>query len=106
MIKGGWAERFWTVIVFKDAAIRGATEGLSFSLLLGLAYLRSKMLLTGDVPLAVAVFFFCRRHACHYSAAGFMHRKRLMIDKRASVQETVQSRQDVARASTLRDRSS
>ena len=49
---------------------------------------------------------FRRRHACHYSAAGFMHRKRLMIDKRASVQETVQSRQDVARASTLRDRSS
>ena len=39
---------------YKDAAIRGATEGLSFSLLLGLAYLRSKMLLTGDVPLAVA----------------------------------------------------
>ena len=23
---GGWAERFWTVIVFKDAATRGATE--------------------------------------------------------------------------------
>ena len=26
VIKGGWAERFWTVIVFKDAATRGSTE--------------------------------------------------------------------------------
>ena len=26
VIKGGWTERFWTVIVFKDAATRGATE--------------------------------------------------------------------------------
>jgi hypothetical protein len=24
--KRGWAERFWTVIVFKEAATRGATE--------------------------------------------------------------------------------
>ena len=30
VIKDAWAERFWTVIVFKDAATRGATEGLSF----------------------------------------------------------------------------
>ena len=27
VIKGGWAERFWTVIIFKDAAMRRATEG-------------------------------------------------------------------------------
>ena len=26
MIKGGWAERFWTVIVSKDDAMRRATE--------------------------------------------------------------------------------
>ena len=26
VIKDAWAERFWTVIVFKDAATRGATE--------------------------------------------------------------------------------
>jgi hypothetical protein len=80
VIKDAWAERFWTVIVFKDAAARSATEGLSFSLLFGLVYLRSKMLLTGDADARSRGFFFCRRHACHYSAAGFMHRKRLTID--------------------------
>ena len=42
VIKGGCAERFWTVIVFKDAATRGATEGLSSSLLLGLACFRQE----------------------------------------------------------------
>ena len=67
-------------MVFKDAATRGATEGLSFSLLLGLVYLRSKMPLTGDAPLAAAVFSFAGGTPAHHSAAGFMHRKRLMID--------------------------
>ena len=72
MIKDIWAERFWTVIVFKDAATRGATEGLSFSLLLGLFYLFSKLLLTvtrrsqsrffsfaGDTPATTAPLVSC-----------------------------------------------
>ena len=31
MIKGGWADRFWTVIVSKDAATQGATKVLTWN---------------------------------------------------------------------------
>ena len=76
MVKDAWADRFWTVIVFKDAATRGATEGLSFSLLLGLFYLFSKLLLT-VTRRSQALFFLLQAARLRLHV---MHRKQLMID--------------------------
>jgi hypothetical protein len=83
VIKDIWAERFWTVIVVKDAATRGATEGLSF---LG-DHVGSRRLVRPPRQSLGQRSSACRRRQTAVAAetaataVKLIHRNRLMMDE-------------------------